>query len=1039
MRHFGITSLLALCSVLLSAASATALTTRWYRYQRDINGITPPDARLDAKPRNPFGVNIDLLGKTAAEQSAALAQIKAAGFGWVRQEFSWVNLEVEMGVWDWQSADTLVQAAQAQNLQIVAVLHRPPEWIRVLPSQTTSPPKNLKSWTAYAFRIAKRYSQQIHVFQIWDEPNLQGGWGGLRPSAPDYARVLQAAASGLRSAQPSATVLLAGLAPTVESGPKNYNEVLFLEQLYAAGAAPYFDAVAAKPYGFDTPPTDRQLDVSTLNFSRMILMRQVLEAHGDFNKLVWASHFGWNALPADWQGGPSVWGKVSAAKQATYTVQAYQRALSEWSWAGVLMLDGYQPTFPTTDPHWGFSLTTPDGQPKPIYKALQQQLPLWQNIATAGLYPADTELVHYQTGDAWRFSELGADVPRNGAGAITIPFIGSDLGLIVRRGDYRGYAYATVDGQPANALPLSDDGRAYAVLTSGDLQPTTAIIWLAKGLSPTLHHAEITLERGWNQWVLAGFVVTTPAQPSAKLWQLFLSGVLLLLGLLSTGYALPKTALWAAVRARFLALSPAVQTFWTAGSGLLLWGSAWLAWGRPLLDLFNRAGETLPLALTLLSAGVFYFSPWVLLSALAVVMLGVLGCWRPVLLLPLIAFFTPLYVLPRPLFNRLFSLVEILTLLLLPGLLLHGQRLWQQHQRQLRLCLTDWLVLAFCGVALLSTLNAELRAVAVTEMRIMVLEPAILYLGIRLLARQTSDVWRIVDFWLAGALLVAAVGLWQAATGQGLVLAEGGAQRILSIYGSPNNVGLYLGRLLPVALAVGLLGNPNRWRRWGYAVAVLPLAVAIVLSRSRGALILGVPAALTMILIGWKGRKVGWSLVGLGVTAVITAVLARSDPRLHQLFNRSTGATFFRLNLWQSTLQMIREHPWTGVGLDNFLYAYRGRYIAPAAWQDPNLSHAHNWLLDYAARLGIPGLAVALLLLGTTVWQAWHTLKRQKDPALRALVLGLLASLAHFLSHGLVDASYWFVDLAFATMLTLGLLQVLATFHQPETPAVVLE
>lgn len=131
-------------------------------------------------------------------------------------------------------------------------------------------------------------------------------------------------------------------------------------------------------------------------------------------------------------------------------------------------------------------------------------------------------------------------------------------------------------------------------------------------------------------------------------------------------------------------------------------------------------------------------------------------------------------------------------------------------------------------------------------------------------------------------------GYW-AGSGAG----KGGAQRILSIYGSPNNVGLYLGHFLPVALAVGLLGNPNRWRRWGYAVAVLPLAVAIVLSRSRGALILGVPAALTMILIGWKGRKVGWSLVGLGVTAVITAVLARSDPRLHQLFNRSTGATFF--------------------------------------------------------------------------------------------------------------------------------------------------
>ena len=52
---------------------------------------------------------------------------------------------------------------------------------------------------------------------------------------------------------------------------------------------------------------------------------------------------------------------------------------------------------------------------------------------------------------------------------------------------------------------------------------------------------------------------------------------------------------------------------------------------------------------------------------------------------------------------------------------------------------------------------------------------------------------------------------------------------------------------------------------------------------------------------------------------------------------------------------MIADRPITGVGLDNFLYSYRGKYISPDAWQDPNISHAHNLILDFSSRLGLPG------------------------------------------------------------------------------------
>jgi hypothetical protein len=164
---------------------------------------------------------------------------------------------------------------------------------------------------------------------------------------------------------------------------------------------------------------------------------------------------------------------------------------------------------------------------------------------------------------------------------------------------------------------------------------------------------------------------------------------------------------------------------------------------------------------------------------------------------------------------------------------------------------------------------------------------------------------------------------------------------------------------------------------------------------------------------------------------------------------------------------MFREHPWLGVGLDNFLYQYRSRYILPAAWQEPNLSHPHNILLDYGSRLGLGGL-VAGVWLQIAFWGVALPLRRLTDglaepagrsgssePATgsgrmlgevsrrsprdessgrvlaaardrRALALGLMGSMVDFLAHGLVDASYFVIDLAFAFFLTLGVVQWLA-------------
>jgi O-antigen ligase len=196
---------------------------------------------------------------------------------------------------------------------------------------------------------------------------------------------------------------------------------------------------------------------------------------------------------------------------------------------------------------------------------------------------------------------------------------------------------------------------------------------------------------------------------------------------------------------------------------------------------------------------------------------------------------------------------------------------------------------------------------------------------------------------------------------------------------------------------------------------------------------------LSLVALGLLAGK-PWSWVSLGVVAVATlaAVPLLRTPRFASLLDTHSGTTFFRLHLWRSSCMMLRDHPWLGVGLDNFLYQYRSRYILPAAWQEPDLSHPHNVLLDYGTRLGLFGLAAGAWLQ-VSFWRLalplrWRAgsvdgpARRELGEAAdrRALAIGLMGSMVDFLAHGMVDASYFVIDLAYVFFLTLGLVQWLA-------------
>jgi putative inorganic carbon (HCO3(-)) transporter len=196
------------------------------------------------------------------------------------------------------------------------------------------------------------------------------------------------------------------------------------------------------------------------------------------------------------------------------------------------------------------------------------------------------------------------------------------------------------------------------------------------------------------------------------------------------------------------------------------------------------------------------------------------------------------------------------------------------------------------------------------------------------------------------------------------------------------------------------------------------------LTFSRGGWLLSLPAALLTIGL-LRGRRA--TLLALLVLAIVLSAMVPllGTRRLASLFDVEQGTTFRRLRLWEAAVAMLRDHPLTGVGLDNFLYQYPD-YMLSDAWQEPGLSHPHNILLDWWLSLGIAGVVVLVWSVVAFFATALRLYRRLADSDARAMTLGLGASMAAALVHGLIDNSYFLVDLAFIFFFSLGWVRALS-------------
>jgi putative inorganic carbon (HCO3(-)) transporter len=940
-----------------------------------------------------LGINTDLSPLDMVERHEALAAMQDAGFRWLRQRFSWHAIEPEQGTYDWTVWDEIVEDVGQYRIQLIAVLDGSPPWARAGEDvgNPLAPPVETRFFGDFAAAFAARYGDRIDHYQVWDEPNIAPHWGTREIDPAAYGRLLQEGAIRIRAADPEAVILAAALAPNVETGGANISELHFLDALYQQNAQEWFDVVSAQPYSLEEP-VDSPPDGGRLNWQRISLLREVMEAHGDAQTAIWAVSSGLTDASAEGVG------------------QALEQARLEWPWLGPVLWAAWNPG----DRQGQYALVGADGRPGQMYEALRG-LASAPVQAWPGVYPADHPSGHYEGN--WRVTPFGADIGNSGD-RLAIPFRGTRLDLTMRRGDYRAFLFVTVDGKATNDLPRDTAGRAYLVLY--DPLRQVATVTLARGLPDGLHLAELVAERGWGQWAIVGWSVFREAPTGIPWLFICLSLGAIVVMTVTVGRSWPH---------RVLALK-SVSTH---------------------VDRYRLLDKRVLLVLTAGVAVLLYVTAGTIPTLATLTILAVLLVLCPEMGLCLIAFTLPFYQLGRPMLGKVFSMVEILTLLTAGGWLVNAvlaeprslfdvSRLRQQAAR---LTAVDWGVLALIVAGALSITWAEHSRVAAREFRTVILEAGVFYSLLRAMVpgrhregRKWAGVWRVADAWVLGGALIALVGLFQWFLGYNLITAEG-VWRVRGFYGSPNNLALYLGKVFPLTVALVAWGRKGR-RRWFYGLAAMLIAMAIFLTYSRGAWLVGVPVSL-LFLAAMRGRRTLVVAIGGLVLAGVVLLLLVGTGRLTSLLDTAEGTTFFRLQLWESSWAMIRDHPVLGVGLDNFLYHYRSQYVLPTAWEEFNLSHPHNLVFDFWLRLGVPGLVVLIWLLVSFFRRGIRTYCLLPSGDERLLALGLMAGMVNLLAHGLVDNAFFLVDLAFTFMLMLALVQAIGDESQmarPEQPLI---
>jgi putative inorganic carbon (HCO3(-)) transporter len=180
-----------------------------------------------------------------------------------------------------------------------------------------------------------------------------------------------------------------------------------------------------------------------------------------------------------------------------------------------------------------------------------------------------------------------------------------------------------------------------------------------------------------------------------------------------------------------------------------------------------------------------------------------------------------------------------------------------------------------------------------------------------------------------------------------------------------------------------------------------------------------------------------WAVpIVLGVSAALLVFAVSALPplrdRVASIFvGRGDSSNNFRINVWMAVIEMIKDHPFLGIGPGNVAF----NQVYPRYQQVGfNALSAYSVFLEILVETGAIGLFCFLWLLLTTLSQGWRRIQ-----ALRKLrsregfwLMAAVATLAGMLAHGMVDTVWYRPQVSTLWWMTMALIASYYTAPEPE-------